>query len=136
MLGGTAYGIRPVGALFTFAGGAGGPTTHTGGGPATMSIDMVGGGAALRTGGGAASFALDSAGGGAVVRSGGAALTISILMVGGGEKQGPGYRPTIRTPAVEVRKNYRAEAVRVARVVRAPYTATVRKTFRAEPCKL
>jgi hypothetical protein len=130
----TVDGGGPV--VFGFAMAGGGAALRAGGSPITLAIDSAGGGIAARLGGGGAAFAFDSAGGGAAIRSGGAALELSIVLVGGGIAIGPGFRPTIRTPAIMVRKNWTAEPVRVARVFRAAYTATVNKTFRAAPCKL
>ena len=79
--------------VFYDEGGSG--ATVTGGGPATMSIDMVGGGVASRFGGGVASFALDSAGGGVASRFGGGPATMPVDMVGGGTVIAGGGGPAI-----------------------------------------
>lgn len=147
-----------AGVSFSFTSAGAGLTVQRSGGSVSISLLVSGGGALGFAGGGPVDFSAAIAGGGSTGFAGGGPLPLEFVIVGGGEVLGPGYRPTIRTPqiviggdiraavatvardrrvvAATVSKTTTAEPVRVARIVRAPYTATVRKTFRAEPCKL
>ena len=122
----------PIAVTFT----GGGTRSAVGGGPVTVSALISGGGARSSVAGGPVGVDLAIAGGGATTISGGGALPLEFVIVGGGDILGPGYKPTIRTPAVLVEKLFKSAGVRVAREIRAPYAARVDKVIRAAECRL
>jgi hypothetical protein len=130
----TFEGGGPLLVAIPIAGG--GTRSAVGGGPVTVSALISGGGTRSAVGGGPVGVDLAIAGGGAFLFVGGGPLPLEFVIVGGGEVFGPGYKPTIRTPAVMVEKLFKSAGVRVAREIRAPYAARVDKVIRAAECRL
>ncbi len=123
----------PIAVAFT----GGGTRSAVGGGSVTVSALISGGGARASVAGGPVGVDLAIAGGGAFLFAGGGGpLPLEFVIVGGGDVLGPGYKPTIRTPAVMVEKLFKSAGVRVAREIRAPYAARVDKVRRAAECRL